>query len=337
MKKYQVCAVGNAMVDYEIEVSDEFLNQNNVEKGFMTLVDQERQEELLNSDGGDIRKKQGGGSAANTMSAFSKLGGKGYYTCKVANDEDGTFYLQELIDDGLDTNLDVKNLPIGVTGKCLVMVSPDAERTMNTFLGITTDLGVENLSEEAIKDSEYVYLEGALISSDTGREALKKAKQIAEENGVKVALTFFDPAMIKYFGDQMRELVGDHIDLIFCNEEEAMLFTQKDTVQEARQELLKVADHIAITQGKNGAIIWDGDTFVDIEPYEVKAIDTTGAGDMFAGAFLYGITHGHSYASSGKLASLASSRVVAQYGPRISTEKLRDLAGHIFQNDPLLH
>jgi sugar/nucleoside kinase (ribokinase family) len=295
MKRYQVCAIGNAMVDYEIEVEDDFLIDNNVEKGVMTLVDQDRQHVLLGAEGGNIRKKQGGGSAANTMSAFSKLGGKGYYTCKVANDDDGKFYLEELLHDGLDTNLDPSNLPGGITGKCLVMISPDAERTMNTFLGITTDLGVNDISEKAILDSEYIYLEGALISSETGREALKESKEIAEKNGVKVSLTFFDPAMIKYFGDHMKELVGDHIDLIFCNEEEACLFTGETDILEARKKLLKVSDRIAITQGKNGAIVWDGDTFIDIEPYPVKAVDTTGAGDMFAGAFLYGITHGHSF------------------------------------------
>ncbi len=331
MKKYQVCAIGNAMVDYEIEVGDAFLQEHQVEKGLMTLVDQDRQHELLSAEGGNIRKKQGGGSAANTMSAFSKLGGKGYYTCKVADDEDGRFYLNELIHDGLDTNLAPDQLPEGITGKCLVMVSPDAERTMNTFLGITTDLGLNDISEEAIVNSDYVYLEGALISSETGREALKKSKRIAEENGVKVSLTFFDPAMIKYFGDHMRELVGDHIDLIFCNEEEAQLFTGEDNIIDARQSLLEVADRVAITQGKNGALIWDGDTFIDIEPFPVSAKDTTGAGDMFAGAFLYGITHGHSYASAGKFASLASSTVVAKYGPRLSGHVLNELAAEIFQ------
>lgn len=329
-KKYDVYAIGNALVDYVIEVDDAFLQEHQVEKSLMTLVDESRQKELTAAVQGRITEKQGGGSAANTIVALSKLGGKGYYSCKVANDVDGLVFHKDLTDNGLDTNLKIDALPAGITGKCLVMVSEDAERTMNTFLGITSDFSVKEIDENALINSEYLFIEGYLVTSPTGLDAMKTAKKIAEENGVKVSLTFSDPSMVKYFRDQMAEVVGASVDLLFCNEEEAMLFTQTDNVLDARESLKKVAKHFVITQGKNGAIIFDGDTFIDIEPYPITAIDSNGAGDMYSGAFLYGITAGHTYASAGKLASKCASEVVGKYGPRLDFHHLQEVKRAIF-------
>jgi sugar/nucleoside kinase (ribokinase family) len=148
---------------------------------------------------------------------------------------------------------------------------------------------------------------------------------------VDVALTFSDASMVKYFSKQMQEIVGASVDTLFCNEEEAMIFTGTDTLGAAREKLRQVARRFAITLGANGAMIFDGDTFIDIEPYPVRAIDTNGAGDMFAGAFLYGITHGHSYAQAGKLASLASSRVVTQWGPRLTPADAQRILSDLLQ------
>ncbi|CAN0170595.1 unnamed protein product, partial [Chrysoparadoxa australica] len=195
------------------------------------------------------------------------------------------------------------------------MVSGDAERTMNTFLGITANFSSEEISESALSNAEYLFIEGYLVSSETGRAAMSAAKKMAEQNDVKVSLTFSDPSMVKYFKKEMEEVVGASVDLLFCNEEEAMLFTGKDNIEEARTELKKAAKKFVITQGKNGAMIYDGDTFIDIEPYPVKAVDTTGAGDMFSGAFLYGITHGNTFASAAKLARKSASDIVSKSGP----------------------
>jgi sugar/nucleoside kinase (ribokinase family) len=150
-----------------------------------------------------------------------------------------------------------------------------------------------------------------------------QARKIAEENDVKVALTFSDPAMVKYFGESFKDVIGSGVDLLFANEEEAMLYTGKDNLEEAREAMKKIARRFVITQGKNGAMIYDGETFIDIEAYPTVAVDSNGAGDMFAGAFMYGITNGHSYASSGKLASMASSKIVSQFGPRLSWEEAK--------------
>ena len=325
MKKYNVYSIGNSIVDYEIKVDDKFLQEHGVERGLTTLVDEERQHELIKAAGNLIAKKQGGGSAANSVVALSQLGGSAFYSCKVAKDEDGHFFIEDLKANEIDSNLFDGDLENGITGKCLVMVLPNAERTMNTFLGITTNFSVNQLREEALKSAEYLFIEGYLISSESGQEAMKKAKKIAEENGVRTSLTFSDPAMVKYFRDPMIEVVGDGVDFLFANEEEAMLYTGKDTLDEAKEALKKVAKHFAITLGENGAMIWDGEKFIDIAPYKIDAVDTTGAGDMFSGAFLYAITNGHDYATAGKLASMTSSKVVGQYGPRLTTEELQEM------------
>src|SRR5690606_16518862 len=219
----------------------------------------------------------------------------------------GKFFLEDLRRNGVDTNVKFETCPSGHTGRCLVMTTPDAHRTMNTFLGVSSFMAPEYLDEQAIVESRYVYLEGYLVASPKGLDAMKETKRIAERNKIDVALTFSDPSMVKYFSAQMNEIVGASVDLLFCNEEEAMIFTGTDSIAAARVKLREVAKRFVITLGANGALIYDGDTFVSIEPYSVRAVDTNGAGDMFSGAFLYGITHDHSFAEAGKLASLASS------------------------------
>lgn len=332
MKKYDVFGIGNAIVDIVTEVEFDFFEKNNIEKGVMTLVDEKRQLELMKVIDMKRSKMSGGGSAGNTVVAASQFGGKCFYSCLVAKDNLGKFFLDDIKRHGVDTNLRHEQCPPGHSGRCLVMTSPDASRTMNTFLGVSSFLSPEQLDESAIIASEYIYLEGYLVASPKGLEAMKEAKRIAERNKISVALTFSDPSMVKYFFSQMNEIVGASVDLLFCNEEEAMIFTGTDNIQEARTKLREVAKRFVITQGENGATIFDGDTYISIEPYRVKAVDTNGAGDMFAGAFMYAITHDHSYAEAGKLASLASSKVVAQWGPRLETAQvtkiLADLTGH---------
>jgi sugar/nucleoside kinase (ribokinase family) len=322
-KRYDVYGIGNALVDIVTEVDLDFFTKNGIEKGVMTLVDEKRQDLLMKVIDMKKSKMACGGSAGNTMIAVAQFGGKSFYSCLVAKDELGKFFLEDLKRNGVDTNLTYDRLSQGITGKCLVMTSPDAERTLNTFLGISSFLSPEHLDEQAITDSSYVYLEGYLVTSPKGLEAMKEAKKIAERAGVKTTLTFSDPSMVKYFSKQMEEVVGSSVDLLFCNEEEAMIFTGTNNLPSAREKLKQVAKHFVITLGSNGALVYDGDTFITIEPYKVRALDTNGAGDMFAGAFLYGITHNHSYAEAGKLASLASSRVVSQYGPRLAPEAVK--------------
>lgn len=322
MKKYDVYGMGNALVDMEFQVSDHFLQTMEVEKGFMTLVDEARQFELLEYLRGESSVRSGGGSAANTIVANSFFGGSSFYTCRVSNDEMGDFYMRELELAGVDTNLtDVRSE--GVTGKCLVMITPDAERTMNTYLGISETLSVAELRAEALCDSSFLYSEGYLVTSPTARPAVVKAMELARTNGVKTALSFSDPSMVKYFRLGLEEIIGDGVDLLFCNKEEALLWGSCRTLAKAVDCLRQSAAAFVVTMGGEGALVFDGYTVHEIDPNPVTPVDTNGAGDMFAGAFLYGITHGMNHVQAGQLASLAASHVVASFGPRLKPEMYR--------------
>ncbi|MDP7320016.1 MAG: adenosine kinase [Bacteriovoracaceae bacterium] len=334
--KYDVYGIGNALVDMEFEVNDDFFTKNSIEKGTMTLVEEERQAELisaLESHKTSEIKRQCGGSAANTIIAVSQFGGKSFYSFKIANDDTGSFYLNDISENGVDTKNTLENLPQGKTGKCMVMVTPDAERTMNTFLGITATLDKDQIDEKALENSKWLYVEGYLVASPTGHTAALKAVRLAKQAGVKTSLTMSDPNMVKFFKENMQEIIGDGLDLIFCNEHEVRDFTGKTSLNEAREELKKYAKTFVITLGKNGAMIWDGTMFIDIEPHAVQAIDSNGAGDMYAGAFLYGITNGMSYAGAGSLASLASSKLVEQFGPRLSWREAKDILKQHHNNE----
>lgn len=328
--KYHIYGIGNALVDIEYEVDVSFLIEHQVDKGMMTLVDEARQIELISALDKHMVKKQSGGSAANTMIAASQFGASCYYSCKVADDDWGDFYVDDLIAAGVDSNLTMISRPTGHTGRCLVMVTRDADRTMNTFLGITAEFSKQELVPEALRQSDWIYIEGYLVATNVSQQSMVAARNMADQHQVKTALTFSDPNMVKFFKEGLDEVIGPGIDLLFCNEDEAMTYTQTQKIGDAREALKQVAKTFVITQGKNGAMIFDGDTFVDIEPYSVEAVDTNGAGDMFAGAFLYAITHGHSYAQAGKLASLASSRVVSQFGPRLQWHQAKEVMNHLF-------
>ena len=329
MSKYDVYGIGNALVDTEFEVEDTFFKQHNVEKGLMTLVDDSRQEYLIGLINSERVKKQSGGSAANTVIAVNQFGGSSYYSCKVANDDYGHFYMNDLRASGIHTNLNGHELPEGNTGKCLVMITPDADRTMNTFLGISSSLDASVLSEEALADSKFLYLEGYLVTSEQGVEAMLQAKAMAEKHGVMTSITLSDPSIVEFFKGNFKKVIGDGVDLLFCNEDEALKYTETNNLLEAREKLKYIAKRFAITLGKNGVMIFDGDTFIDIESFPVQAIDTNGAGDMFAGAFLYAITHGHSYAQAGKIASLAASKIVSKFGPRLNAGHAQEIMEHI--------
>lgn len=319
MKQYHIYGLGAALVDTEIEVSDEFLQQTNIEKGLMTLVDESRQQELMLQlkDHLPVSKRASGGSAANSIIACSYFGGKAFYSCKVADDENGHFYMNDLKAAGVESNLHQEK-DSGITGKCLVMITPDAERTMNTFLGISGSLSVKELDEEAIANSEYVYIEGYLAPSHSGLEAAIKARELAQAADTKVAISLSDPGMVEFFKPQLKEIIGSKVDLIFCNEDEAKQWAETDDLDTAINSLKQASRQLAITLGSEGAVLWDGTKLHKIAAKPVKAIDTNGAGDMFAGAFLYAITHGYDFPQAGKLASISSAQVVSQFGPRLA-------------------
>jgi len=323
---YHIYGIGNALVDKEFEVGDEFFAKAGIEKGMMTLIEQDQLHSLLDTLTSDygLKKRACGGSAANTIIGASYFGAKTFYSCNVAADEAGDFYVADLKAAGVDTNMDGER-DQGTTGKCLVMVTADAERTMNTYLGITSDLDKKHINSAALQNSQYVYVEGYLVTSDTSRAAAIEVLQQARQQGVKTALTFSDPAMVQFFKDGLSQMIGSGVDLLFCNEQEARLFSDSDNLDDAVAALKQVANTFAITLGANGALAWDGETLHQIAPQPTTALDSNGAGDMFAGAFLYAITHGYDFAAAGRLASAASSQVVSQFGPRLDAEQHQPL------------
>ncbi len=329
-RKYHVYGMGNALVDIVTEVSEEFVSEHSIEKGLMTLVDEDLQHRLVNAIHLPSSDMQCGGSAANTIIGAAQFGTSCFYSCKVANDEMGDFYHKDLTSNGVSTNLTPGAHEAGITGKCLVMTTPDAERTMNTFLGITANYSSKEICEDSLKDSEYLYIEGYLVTGESSREAMKVAKELAEENEVRTALTFSDPSMVKYFKEQMVEVVGEGVDLLFCNEEEAMLYTDTESIDTAVEALKDVARTFVVTLGAKGALVFDSESEIRIDPFPTDPVDTNGAGDLFAGAFLHGITNGMSFEDAGKLASLAASKVVSKFGPRLEASHAKKLIGHLF-------
>jgi sugar/nucleoside kinase (ribokinase family) len=331
MKNYHIYALGNALVDKEFEVEDDFFQHESIQKGLMTLVDGESQDTILERlmDRFGLKKRAGGGSAANTLYAASQFGANTFYSCKVANDEFGDFYLDQLGTHNIDTNSKSIRTDDGVTGKCLVMVSPDAERTMLTYLGVSSMLTSDDIDKDALINSIYLYLEGYLVSSPDACKACVDAKNIAEEHGVLTAITLSDPSMVQFFRGGLEEMIGDGVDLLFANQVEALSWTGEETVEAAATALKSIAKTFVITLGSKGALLFDGDKYIDIEPHQITAVDSNGAGDMFAGAFLYGISNGLDFETSGRLASLGAAAIVSQFGPRLPAAQHEDLLKEI--------
>jgi len=324
MKEFNVYGIGNALVDMEFEVTDAFLQKMQVAKGLMTLVDENRQTELLEEFHGVQHKRNCGGSAANTLIAVSQFGGQAFYSCKMANDEAGDFYFQDLLENGVQTNQE-RTREEGITGKCMVFITPDADRTMNSYLGITETFSPAELREESLKKSDYLYIEGYLVTSATGITAAIKAKEMAESHGVRTSITLSDPGVVAHFKEGFLKIIGAGVDLLFCNEQEAMAFTGKQSIEDAAIELKKIAKTFAITLGAKGAFVFDGNHDIEIVTPVVKPIDTNGAGDLFAGAFLYCITHGHSFGDAGRMACHAASVLVTQFGARLEKEHAQEI------------
>jgi sugar/nucleoside kinase (ribokinase family) len=326
MNSYNIYGVGNALVDLEYNVSSETLDRLGIEKGVMTLIDEVKQAEVVAALDGAECHRACGGSAANTVVAIAQMGGTGFFSCRIGDDETGKFYLEDLTRFGIATNITPpETLNFGTTGKCLVLVTPDADRTMNTFLGVSADISIADLEADSIAASDYVYIEGYLVSSDSARATAIRARELARENGTKVAFTLSDPNMVKFFKTGLLEIIGDGVDLLFANETEALEMAGTDSIEAAIAYLKTIAQEFVITLGPKGSLIYDGATLHQIAPCPVTAIDTVGAGDMYAGAFLYGITHGMDYAIAGDLASRASAKIVTKYGPRLSDAEIQAL------------
>jgi len=322
MSHYDLYAIGNALVDSEYEVSDALLQKMGISKRHMTLIDTPRRAELLNHVNHLQPRQTGGGSAGTTVVALAQLGGKAFYSCKVAHDQLGDFYVKDLQAQGVDTNLTHTRASEGQTGSCMVLVTPDAERSMCTFLGVSAELDPSALHAQDIAKSKIYYMEGYLAASPTGLKAALEGRQLAREAGVALALTLSDVSMIQFCKAGLDAMLGDGVDYLFCNQEEAQVWCGTEDLEAVRSALKKFAKTVCLTRGPEGSEVLTADQSWLVPAEKVKAIDTNGAGDMFAGAFLYALTRGYTPHQAAALGNHAAAAVVSQHGNRLTLGQL---------------
>jgi len=323
IKVIDLCGIGNALVDIQIEVDDSIIEKFNLVKGGMQLADAEHQAEIIIFLGNYKQYKSSGGSAANTIIAFSEFGGKSAYQTVLGNDDLGKFFAKEFTDLGINLVGKVNNnYP---TGTCLVLITPDTQRTMVTALGASALLTKQDLDEEAIKRAKWLYIEGYEFTQQDSTDAVFEAIEIAKKHYTNVALTFSDGFIVDLFYDKVKQ-VADHADLIFCNESEAMKYSRIDNMSHTMNFFDENFNNFVITKGAAGSVIKWNNVHYTISAYPSKPKDSTGAGDMYAAAFLYGIIATESALKAGHLASLAAAKVVSQLGARLKGEhkKIRD-------------
>jgi sugar/nucleoside kinase (ribokinase family) len=325
MSHYDLYAIGNALVDTEYEVSDEQLGAMGVDKRHMTLIDTPRRAELLGQLKAHHPRRTGGGSAGNTVVALSQLGGRAFYSCSVADDELGDFYAADLQANGVATNLTHTRASEGQTGSCLVLVTPDAERSMCTFLGVSADLNDSALHPQDIAKSRLYYMEGYLAASPTGLQAALAGKATALAQGVPMALTLSDVSMIRFCKAGLDAMLDGGVDFLFCNEEEAQVWAGLSDIDAVAAAMAPLAKTVCITRGPQGCLIVQGSERHTVATVPVKAVDTNGAGDMFAGAFLYGVSQGWPLTQAATLANRCAAKVVSQHGNRLTRAQMQDL------------
>lgn len=319
---YQCVAIGNALLDKEFLVDKETLVRTGLQVGQMTLTDLEQQHQLLfvlKKSGVSPKKQSSGGSAANTVAAFASLGGKAYYHCRVGHDEEGALYLADLACCNVTTNASFAQHE-GTTGSCAVLVGEDGERTMQTFLGVSSTIDESSVDFETLVEAQWLYLEGYLAMSPSIAPAIQKLRQQAAVHGVKVAISFADPAVVQYAKEGLEAMIGTGVHAIFCNLEEAKLFTGKKQAKACLNALSAYAKLVVITQGASPTLIaQDGEVLECPVPTAVP-LDTNGAGDNYAGAFLYGLSQHYSLQECAKLASAVACKVVQVMGARLAKD-----------------
>jgi sugar/nucleoside kinase (ribokinase family) len=315
MKEFDVCGLGNAIVDIFVEVSDEELDALAFERGTMRLVDIAEQRGLLERLHARDPRLVSGGSVANSVIALSQLGGEGAFIGCVGDDRYGLHYQNEFTQLGIDMNNPV--IFGEATGTCACLITPDAERTMRTCLAVSSHLSDRHVDADRIKSSEWLFVEGYVFANpDTGQGAIREAIRIAKANGVKVALTCSDAFVPEVFSDEFSAALRQS-DLLFCNAVEAVAVTRATSAAEAFERLKGLVPAAVVTDGPNGAFVRYGGEEAHVPAFPCDPRDLTGAGDMFAGAFLYGITHGVWPAKAARAANFLAMKVISQVGARL--------------------
>lgn len=314
-KQYQVVGIGNAMVDILSHCDDAFLAQNGIDKGIMQLIDMTRAQSLYSRIG--PAEEISGGSAANTIAGIAHLGGRTAYVGKVKDDQLGDIFAHDLRAQGAD--YDTARAPRifeEETGRCIVLVTPDGERSMNTYLGVTEFLHPSDIDETLMADAEWVYLEGYRFDGEESHEAFAKAIRAAKSAGGKIALTLSDPFCIERHRDAFRTMVQNDIDLLFANRAEMLSMYRTDDFEAALTQAATEVEIIAATESEHGAHILSGGQRWHAAAIPTDIKDATGAGDLFAGAFLWGLTHGHDLHTCGNMGCVAASEIISHIGAR---------------------
>lgn len=313
-KRYDVYAIGNAIMDLQLRVKESTIAELGLEKGRMKLVSESEQKKLLDYARSTVIYPSSGGSAANTVITIAQLGGQAAYGCLVGADDFGRSYASEMSDLGVTLhNAPIHGYP---TGTCVVLITPDSERTMNTHLGASSMFGPTQVSDEHVTAATWLYIEGYLFFSDSARAAIDIAVRLAKNAGTKIAVSVSDSPVVQFFGDALRKTL-ESADLVFANFDESCALTGEKDEDKVFAKLQNIAPNVALTLGKRGArIAYEGQQYT-IEASPVTAVDTTGAGDVFAGAFLNGICQDIGARRSGNLACFLAGKVVSQLGARL--------------------
>jgi sugar/nucleoside kinase (ribokinase family) len=314
MPRFDVTAVGNAIVDVFTQAGDELLADLGLVKGAMTLIDARDGERLYARMGPGV--EMSGGSAANTVAGVAALGGRTAYIGKVADDQLGDVFEHDIRAAGVTYR--TSRLSEGLsTARCLVFVTPDAQRTMQTFLGATTQLGPEDVDIDLINASKVVYLEGYLWDQPRAKSAMRDAAIAARKAGAKVSLTLSDAFCVARFRQEFLELIETHVDILFANEHEILSLYEVDRFDDALQRVRGHAEVAALTRSEKGSVIVNGDEVHVIDAERgVAVVDTTGAGDAYAAGFLHAYTQGHGLAVCGRLGGVLAAHVIGHVGAR---------------------
>jgi sugar/nucleoside kinase (ribokinase family) len=315
MREFQLCGLGNAIVDIFLEVSDAEFAELGFERGGSQLVDAAAQKKLLDRFRDRDPRLVSGGSVANSIIAFSQLEGDAAFIGCVGDDCYGLFYKAEF--EELDIDMGSAVVVGAHTGTCVVLLTPDAERTMRTCLAVASHVAAQHVDEGRLKDSDWLFIEGYLFANpEAGQGAVREGVRLARQHGVKIALTCSDAWVIKGFGEPFREALQS-TDLLFCNTAEACAVTGAATAEEAFAKLKTVVPSAVVTAGGHGAYVRHGGTEAHVATFPCKPRDVTGAGDMFAGAFLYGLTHGVPPDRAARAGCYLAVKVISQVGARL--------------------
>jgi hypothetical protein len=320
---YDLVGIGNALVDIEVQVDDAFIEQAEVTKGGMTLSSIEDQNKILDSLQSKPKKISSGGSAANTIHGASVLGAKSYYLGRVANDPHGKHYTEDMQRCGV--GFSGPGSDAQGTGTCVILITPDTERTMLTHLGVSSSLHPDNVDEAIVKNARGVYVEGYLWTGDETRQAGEQMAKIAKKQGIPVSFTLSDAFVVNSFKESLTEFIQCHVDVLFCNEVEAQAMTGESDALEAFKKLQVMVDTVFLTLGAKGSLVGkNAQEPVEVKTFPVKAVDTTGAGDLFAAGALYGVLNNHSLEESAIIGSYCAAQVVSHMGGRLPTHSHTD-------------